>query len=240
MGEIRAEIIDATADDTADADPVLARLRVALADGSFVVAKGRVLPEREIAEALGVGRRAVRRALDALETQGLIWRRQGQGTFVSAPPAPKARRFAGIAALTSPAEIMEVRLEIEPVLARHAALRAAPVDVEGLRRLAERSRDAETDADYERWDQAFHRRIAEAMRNGLFLAVFEAIEAVREDPVWRRLRESTRSPERRAALAAEHLAVVDAIAARRPEAAERAMRDHLASIAASLGLPAGG
>ncbi|MGJ3264444.1 MAG: FadR/GntR family transcriptional regulator, partial [Salinarimonas sp.] len=210
------------------ADPVLARLRAALGDGSFVEA-GRVRPERDIAEALGVGRRAVRRALDALEAQGLIWRRQGQGTFVGAPPAPRVRRFAGLAALTSPAEIIEVRLEIEPVLARHAALRAAPVDVENLRRLAERSRDADSDAEYERWDSAFHRRIAEAMRNGLFLALFEAIEAVREDAVWRRLRESTRSPERRAGLAAEHLAVVEAIAARRPEAAERAMREHLSS-----------
>ncbi|GGK41792.1 FadR/GntR family transcriptional regulator [Salinarimonas ramus] len=220
-------------------DPVLARLREALGDPGFVE-DGRVRPEREIAEALGVGRRAVRRALDALETEGLIWRRQGQGTFVSAPPAPKTRRFAGLAALTSPAEIMEVRLEIEPILARHAALRAAPVDVEGLRRLAERSRDAQSDAEYERYDGAFHRRIAEAMRNGLFLAVFEAIEAVREEPVWRRLREGTRPPERRLRLAGEHLAIVEAIAARSPDAAERAMREHLATIATSLGLPTGG
>lgn len=220
-----------------DAAVTLSRLRAALADGSFV-RDGRVLPEREIAEALGVGRRAVRRALGALEAEGALWRRQGQGTFLSAPPTPMARRFAGLASLTSPAEIMEVRLEIEPVLARHAALRAAPVDVAAIRKLAERSRAAESDGDYERWDAAFHRRIAVAMRNGLFLAVFEAIEAVRDDPAWRRLREGTRSPARREALGAEHLDIVAAIAARDPDRAERAMRAHLGAVAQSLGLPA--
>ena len=218
------------------ADPVLVRLRSALRDGS-IVANGRVLPERHVAEALGVGRRAVRRALDALEAEGTIWRRQGQGTFLSTPPTPVARRLGGIANLTSPAEILEVRLEIEPVLARWAAIRAAPIDVDALRRMAERSRAAASDAEYERWDSAFHRRIAETMRNGLFLAVFEAIEAVREDATWARLREGTRSA------CAAHCArqrgtspSSPPIAERRPAEAEARMRDHLAGISRDLGL----
>lgn len=221
--------------DDEPADPVLGRLRSALGDGS-IVSEGRVLPERHVAEALGVGRRALRKALDALEAEGTIWRRQGQGTFLSTPPTPVARRFTGIANLTSPAEILEVRLEIEPVLARYAAMRAAPVDVDALRRTAERSRAAATDAEYERWDRAFHRRIAETMRNGLFLAVFEAIEAVREDASWARLREGTRPRARRIALGDEHLAIVAAIAERRPAEAEARMREHLAGIGRDLGL----
>src|SRR3546814_9395312 len=36
------------------------------------------ISERELAEALGVGRRAVRRALEVLEAEGRIWRRQGR------------------------------------------------------------------------------------------------------------------------------------------------------------------
>src|SRR3546814_10347691 len=43
----------------------------------------RQLPtERELAEQIGVGRRAVRRALAVLEAEGRIWRRQGAGTFL--------------------------------------------------------------------------------------------------------------------------------------------------------------
>lgn len=220
-------------------DAVLAALSAALS-GGVLVKEGRVAPEREIAERLGVGRRAVRRALAALEAQGLIWRRQGQGTFLSAPPSPIARRLSGLASQTSPAEIMEVRLAIEPIIARHAAARAAPVDVDALRRLAERSRAAETDADYERWDRAFHRKLAETMRNGLFLALFEALEAVRDDPLWQRMREGTRPADRRERLGQEHLLIVEAIETCRPDEAESAMRTHLASVGRSLGLGSAG
>jgi GntR family transcriptional repressor for pyruvate dehydrogenase complex len=55
------------------------RLRGAV-DAEEVVAGGRLLPERELAERLSVGRRAIRRALSQLEGEGIIWRRQGKGT----------------------------------------------------------------------------------------------------------------------------------------------------------------
>lgn len=43
------------------------------------LAKDRRLPtERAFAETFNVGRRAVRRALEVLEAEGLIWRRQGR------------------------------------------------------------------------------------------------------------------------------------------------------------------
>lgn len=43
--------------------------------------------ERELSDTLGVGRREVRRALDVLEEEGRIWRKQGKGTFIG-PAAP--------------------------------------------------------------------------------------------------------------------------------------------------------
>jgi len=43
--------------------------------------------ERELSERLGVGRREIRRALDVLEEEGRIWRKQGKGTFIG-PAAP--------------------------------------------------------------------------------------------------------------------------------------------------------
>lgn len=45
----------------------------------------RLQPERELSEALGVNRRTVREALRVLESEGLIERKQGVGTFVSQP-----------------------------------------------------------------------------------------------------------------------------------------------------------
>lgn len=52
----------------------------------------RIPPERELSEMLAVNRMTVRRALNMIEGQGLIIRRQGDGTYVS---EPKIERQAG-------------------------------------------------------------------------------------------------------------------------------------------------
>ncbi|MBM3144141.1 MAG: GntR family transcriptional regulator [Chloroflexi bacterium] len=45
----------------------------------------RLPPERELSQKLGVNRLTVRRALQKLELQGLLTRRQGAGTFIAEP-----------------------------------------------------------------------------------------------------------------------------------------------------------
>jgi len=46
---------------------------------------GRIPAEQELAEELGVSRATIREALSRLENEGVIWRRQGSGTFVNPP-----------------------------------------------------------------------------------------------------------------------------------------------------------
>jgi GntR family transcriptional repressor for pyruvate dehydrogenase complex len=75
---------------------------------------GRLPTERELCEKLDVGRRTVRSALDALEAEGLIWRRQGKGTFIGNPPDPTAAIAAEIAGETDLMSVMEARIAIEP------------------------------------------------------------------------------------------------------------------------------
>jgi GntR family transcriptional regulator len=57
-----------------------------------LLAGDRLPPERELSDALGVNRLTLRRALRVLESQGLLIRRQGSGTFVA---DPKIERQAG-------------------------------------------------------------------------------------------------------------------------------------------------
>lgn len=193
---------------------------------------GRLPPERELAASLGIARHTLRRALEVLEAEGRVWRRQGQGTFCGRPPAPPAR--LGVSDRTSPQEVMEVRLGVEPLLAGFAALRATAEDVARLRLCAARTAAA-TDAEaYELWDGALHRAIAEAARNTLFLAVFDAVNAVRKETHWESLREAARSPDRQALFAGQHRRLVEAIAARDMAAASAAMREHLEAVAESL------
>jgi DNA-binding LacI/PurR family transcriptional regulator len=52
----------------------------------------RLVPERELAAELGVGRRTLRGALAELEADGLLERRQGAGTFVADRPFPSRRK----------------------------------------------------------------------------------------------------------------------------------------------------
>src|SRR3546814_1198768 len=90
----------------------------------------RQLPtERELAEALGVDRRAVRRALEVLEAEGRIWRRQGAGTFIGTRPHHPEHQLKQLPEVSNMLEVMEVRLRLEPALAQLAALRATRADV---------------------------------------------------------------------------------------------------------------
>ncbi|MEL4374681.1 FadR/GntR family transcriptional regulator [Brucella cytisi] len=194
----------------------------------------RLPPERELAARFGVGRRAVRAALDILEEEGAIWRRQGQGTF-GGERMPIGRGLAkGIAGFTNPIEVMDVRIEIEPALARMAAARATPALVEQLQRLAMKAEQSADVASWERWDSAFHSRIAGASGNHLFIAIMGIIDEIRRNDAWQQFRARVRSSGRNALSVAQHDAILDAIRRFHPLDAEEAMRTHLVSLRAAV------
>ncbi len=194
---------------------------------------GRLPPERSLAETLGISRRSVRRALEVLEAEGLVWRRQGSGTFAGPRPEDLASAPAdGLAA--SFTEVMEVRLRVEPQLAQLAALRARPEAVQRMRDIIARL-DATDDADgRELWDSALHREIARSTENRFFLTIFDAIDRSRHDDSWRAIRERARSRGNIALYQGQHRAIVDAIAEHDPVRAGAAMRDHIMTLNDSL------
>lgn len=198
-------------------------------------ADGRLPPEREMCVQFGVSRRAVRRALEALAAEGLIWRHRGKGTFLGQPPDPTGLLAAEIAGTTKPLEIMEARLCIEPKLAALCAQRAGADDVERMRRLAERVFSTQ-DADLvELWDGALHRLIARAAGNKPLMISFSLLDGIRASEAWRELRVRARSNEALWESERQHQAIIDAIAAARPDAAASAMRAHLETLARNLG-----
>ncbi|WP_026060617.1 FadR/GntR family transcriptional regulator [Pseudaminobacter salicylatoxidans] len=200
-----------------------------------VAADGKLPTERALSETLGVSRRAIRRALEVLETEGRIWRRQGAGTFAGTKPDDWSERLDAIVAGTDFMEIMEVRLRVEPQLAQLAALRAKPSDTERMYDLVEKIARS-TDADgRELWDGALHRTVAQCAGNHFFLAIFDVINRVRQDEAWQIIRERARNAGgTRPVTHSQHLAIVDAIAARDPARAGEAMRQHLLTLQESL------
>ena len=191
---------------------------------------GRLPPERSLAGDLGVGRRTLRKALSALENEGRIVRRQGQGTFVSSRRNTEDTHLEQVFEHTNPIEVMEVRLAIEPVMARLASLRSSRCDIDRLARLAEQTRTASDAATYERFDAAFHRKIAEASRNTLFLSIYDALSDIRSDASWSSLGENAKCFKRQADYARLHGELVDAIAARDGDRAHKIMYSHLSDV----------
>ena len=194
-------------------------------------------PERDLSARLGVSRRTLRQALAELAAEGRVWRRQGKGTFPGPAPAIVVPTLPRMAARTTFAEVMEVRVSLEPELAGLAAARATPEQAALIGRLAGRTaaQTAETSAaELEDWDGALHRAIAEAAGNRLFLDLFVMVDRIRHDAAWREARASVRSPDRLARSAAEHVAIAAAIARGDAGTAAGIMRHHLGTLRDAL------
>ncbi len=101
-------------------DPVLTYIEEkALRNGE------RIPPERELAEMLGISRRAVRRSLEHLELEGQIWRGRRNGTFWGRRPPSAALGIERRLGRASPNDILEARLTLEPAIVALAATKAS-------------------------------------------------------------------------------------------------------------------
>lgn len=195
----------------------------------------RLPPERELAAQLKISRGTLRQVLDELEAEGLIWRHVGQGTFIGTrQPAVKRSR---ITRFTNPDEVMEARLLLEPRLAAMAAFRASAEDVARMEYCLRKSEAAGTTASFELWDGRLHRAIAEAARNHMLLALFDHLNAVRDDDLWGRLKTASFNRPRKLGYMAQHRDLVDAIRQRNAASAEKIMQAHLDGVRRDLLTP---
>jgi DNA-binding FadR family transcriptional regulator len=206
-------------------------------DDSGASAGDRLPPERELCQKLGMSRGELRKALMALEAQGVVERHVGRGTFLREPPkttpleAPFLDRLAEI---TSPHDAMMARLSLEPELAGHAAIHAAPRHLVEARQLVDAMRASGDWTEYERLDAKFHELIATATGNPLLAELHRVVNAVRLSVVWARLQLPEGGPPTDYHSFAEHEEIVAALERRDRLAAHAAMRNHLKSVRATL------
>lgn len=199
----------------------------AAADGSLTA--GAKLPtERELAKRFAVPRNAVRRMLSQLEAEGSITRHVGRGTFLAsasnsgAPNVPRDN-----VSHTSPAELMEARLRIEPALAELIVTNATPADFERMEMCLERSERAATLDEFELWDAALHQALAIATHNRFVIRVLDMVTAVRRQAEWGKLKDRIVTPERRIKYQEEHRNIVQALKARDADRARTHIVTHL-------------
>jgi len=132
---------------------------------------GRLPPERDLAVEFSASRSSVRRALEEIEEQGLLWRHVGKGTFVGRAPDLYEDRDRGPAISATPREIFDARLGIEPLVAGTAALSASRRDLDSLWHSVEQLENALDWNPFEIWDRTFHRSVAVATQNLVFVSI---------------------------------------------------------------------
>ena len=113
----------------------------------------RLPTERELARRFSVPRNAVRKTLAQLEAEGSITRHVGRGTFLAGDSRASDMSAASVAH-TSPAEILDARLRIEPALAELVVTNATPADFERMEACLEKAEKSATLDEFEVWDQA--------------------------------------------------------------------------------------
>ncbi|MEI3850776.1 MULTISPECIES: GntR family transcriptional regulator [unclassified Ensifer] len=186
-----------------------------------VYAPGATLRQEKIAAEFGISRTPLREALRVLERDGLVVNKPGSGVRVATADLPKLL------------DAYAVREAMDGVAARNAAERATTAEIKDLAKQVERQRKT-----VENWDPAaytqsnviFHEAIVAASRNtslaplGPLLRMTSQVFA----PAF------SLSSERASTAVAEHGLIVEAIAARNLDEAEKLARAHINATATRL------
>jgi DNA-binding FadR family transcriptional regulator len=204
---------------------ISAHLKRAIETGAY--REGDQLPaERQLAASFGAARSTVRRALDQLERAGLVARKLGSGTFVTA--AEPAAEAGEVADLISPLQLIEARFAVEPMTTRLAVLHASRRDLDDMAAVLQRCDSSVDDKDtFSRWDAEFHLLIARASRNPLLINVYRQINKVRLHAQWDAMKEQILTPDVIRAYNRQHRAIQQALEQRDAPLAQALVAEHL-------------
>jgi DNA-binding FadR family transcriptional regulator len=191
----------------------------------------RLPPERELVERLGVSRTTLREGIRALQQQGYLKTSRGRsgGTFIvqrriRQPTRTDIKRIAKEMGDLIP-QLLDMRAAVEPTAAELAARRASDESISNLRWLAARAESLSV-PELRQADSTLHIAIAHAARSDRLLdlvleeqmRLHELLAYVSSTPALRIEHDPSE---------VQHNRVVEAIADRDPEAAYRAMREHI-------------
>ncbi len=170
-----------------------------------------VVQERRLAAELGVSRTPLREAMHRLEGEGLLGRRSDGALVVPRLDAEETL------------EVLSVRRLLEVEAAGGAAGRLPAVTLEGLRARLEALAASNDPASPERLalDLDLHRAIGEACGNRCLARMIADLRRRTQ------LFATRRTPERLEPICAEHLAILDALAAGDAAGARAAMAVHI-------------
>lgn len=192
----------------------------------------RLPPERSLAKTFGTSRATVREALRALEIIGVIGCRVGQGTFINNSSLSDVDKLlAEIETQTSPLEVFDARIAIEPYLGKMAALNATQEDIAFLENCIKEMKKKENQfSDFEHWDGQFHQGIAQAAKNSLLIKFTTLINNVRMESLWGSIKRRSLNLDRINIYHQEHQLILDAIKNRTSSLAAKMVSNHIITV----------
>lgn len=200
---------------------------------------GTLLPaERELAQQLGVSRASVREALIALEVEGRVSVKVGNGVTVLDAPRIAAELGVDVADVAptywpdvGPLELLDARILVESENAALAARHATPADIveleSHLEALAVEHRQLHHDQPA---DRRFHLKIAEMTGNQAMVHMVATLLDQRDSPVFARFEDHFVTPRLFEDINQNHRRILDAIQAGDSAAARAAMKRHLRAL----------
>jgi GntR family transcriptional repressor for pyruvate dehydrogenase complex len=206
------------------ANSILERIR------SGELKPGDKLPsERELGDQFGVSRTVVREAVSELTGRGMVSVRAGSGLRVAAVDPAAFSESLTLMLRHSDAfdyrHVHEVRAMLEVQMAGVAAVRATADDITSLEAAAGAMEGTSDVDEAAQCDLEFHRAIANATHNPLYLVLHDAIGEALMD-----VRRANLSHGGGEEAATSHRSILARIAAHDRAAAEEAMRSHLEAV----------
>lgn len=205
-------------------EQAVAALRERILAGSFG-ADGELPTQGELCLELGVSRSVIREAMQRLQSQRLIRVSQGKKPRVlPASPDAIADSLHNLMQRSDASllHLGEVRLSLESDIAALAAVRITPQQLERLEASVAAMQAADNVEAQVVADVQFHRLLAEATGNPLYVFLLDALAELLQATRQRTLRASGLE-----AAQVGHQAILAAIQARDAEAARLAMQEHL-------------
>ncbi len=196
----------------------------------------RLPTERNLSEQFNVSRTVVRKVLQELKDLDLISQTVGSGTYVTEHAASGVKGLANgdPARHTSPAELMEARLALEPAIVEMVIANATSADFEQMEVCCRKAESAASLEEFEHWDGMLHEVIANAAHNTFIANVFKLMNQVRAQGEWGKLKKRSVTAARRAEYQKEHRRLLDALKDRDQARAKKAAVEHLLNVRRNL------
>lgn len=221
------------------ADAIVAELEQMIVDGSLQPGQ-KLLPERELAVQFGVSRPSVREAIQRLEARGLLYRRQGGGTYVQLELGSGLTDPLFALLQSNPEsqfDLLEFRHVLEGVAAYYAALRGTTTDFDRIRLAQVAIEQAQQNADLPGEADAvtdFYLAMMEASHNAVLLHLVRALRGLLERNILRNIEVLNQRPGVVNRIRRHRADLIAAILAGQPEQARDACHEHLAFIEDTL------